>query len=396
MISFENVLPRPPLYKRGVKGEVRVWLMQLGYNDADGVAAHRVVSGILDGAMTESGWSFTEAKNVGKKNATTSYTQALSEIVNQYQIKMERGYFPNIADIDKVEFTKPMLAQDWDKRKAKVDVSKGVYAQPKLDGIRCIARADGLWTRTGKPITSCPHIVQALAPLFEAEPDIELDGELYNHTLRDDFNTITSVVRKEKPNEEELRQAASLIQYHVYDIPSHSGTFYERWTYMGETLESPDTGDEDNYTDLVPTYPGIIVVHTFDAHSHEELDELYGRWMEEGYEGQMIRLDTPYEHKRSNNLMKRKDFITEEFKVRRVESGNGNWAGAIKRFVIDCPTAEDGECEATPRGSYEKLAALLASGKTPDWATVRHFGRTPDGKLRFPIVVDYGYGVRVD
>lgn len=390
MISFEEIKAFPPLYKRGVKGEVRVWRMELGHNPADGVAAHRVVSGIVDGAMTETGWSFTEAKNVGKKNETTPFTQAVSEVENQYQIKKDRGYFAYVGDIDKVEFTKPMLAQDWDKRKAKVDVSKGVFEQPKLDGIRCIARADGLWTRTGKPITAVPHIVEMLAPLFERDPDLELDGELYNHELKDDFNTITSIVRKEKPSEEEIAQAKSLIQYHVYDMPSHPGTFRDRISAVYALLE----GDGGPFFD--ERWNSIHVVETTEVTSHDALDARYGKWIEEGYEGQMVRLDEAYENKRSNFLMKRKDFVTEEFKVLRMETGNGNWAGAIKRFVVECPTAEDGECDATPRGSYEKMAALLASGMTPDWATVRFFGRTPDGKLRFPVAVDYGYGKRVD
>lgn len=389
MISFENTKVYDPLYKRGVKGEVRVWRMELGYND-DGVSAHRVLSGILDGAMTETGWSFTEPKNIGKKNATTAHTQALAEIENQYQIKLERGYFRDMSKIDEVPFTKPMLAQDWDKRKAKVDVSKGVHAQPKLDGIRCIARADGLWTRTGKPITAVPHIVDMLAPLFERDPDLELDGELYNHELRDDFNTITSVVRKEKPSPAEIEQARSLIQYHVYDMPSHPGRFSERASALYALLE----GDGGPFFD--EKWHGIYVVETVYVTSTDTLDELYAKWMGDGYEGQMIRLDEVYENKRSNFLMKRKDFVTEEFRVIRMEPGNGNWAGAIKRFIVECPTAEDGECDATPRGSYEKMAALLASGNTPDWATVRFFGRTPDGKLRFPVAVDYGYGARVD
>lgn len=385
MISFEKLESFPPLYKRGVKGEVRVWSMQIGFNDEDGVAANRVVSGILDGALTESGWSFTEAKNVGKKNATTPLTQAISEVENQYQIKKDRGYFSNIDDIDGVMFTKPMLAQDWDKRKVKIKIEEGVFPQPKLDGIRCIARADGLWTRTGKPITSCPHIVRALETFFEDNPDAVLDGELYNHDLRDDFNTITSVVRKEQPDAEELQKAYELIQYHIYDMADTELPFEARSTLLHELFKGRFLEEYCLY--LVPTE----YVTTFEA-----LDALYATWMEEGYEGQMIRLNTPYENKRSNNLMKRKDFVTEEFKVLRMETGNGNWAGAIKRFIIECPTAEDGECDATPRGSYEKMAALLASGKTPDWATVRFFGRTPDGKLRFPVAVDYGYGDRVD
>ena len=54
--------------------------------------------------------------------------------------------------------------------------------------------------------------------------------------------------------------------------------------------------------------------------------------LEAGYEGQMIRKDAPYECKRSKNLLKRKEFITEEFKVVKVVEGQGAWTGYVKRF----------------------------------------------------------------
>ena len=88
------------LHKRGSKGEIRVWKMQLGADEATGEAGHRVVSGILDGTMTESGWNVAEGKNLGKKNATTSLTQAKSEIENNYAIKRSRGYFDDIFEVD--------------------------------------------------------------------------------------------------------------------------------------------------------------------------------------------------------------------------------------------------------------------------------------------------------
>lgn len=368
------------LHKRGSKGEIRVWKMQLGADEA-GEAGHRVVSGILNGTMTESGWNVAEGKNLGKKNATTSMTQAKSEIENNYAIKRSRGYFDDVSKVDEVPFTKPMLAQDWDKRKTKVDVTKGVYSQPKLDGIRCIARADGLWTRTGKPITSMPHIIEALASLFEADADLELDGELYNHALKDDFNTITSIVRKEKPDAAEVAKARDLVQYHVYDLPSHTGTFVAR-------LRSFDALIEGLSNPMIQYVPTVLV------RVQEELDLLNAEYVADGYEGQMVRLDEGYENKRSNTLMKRKDFITEEFPVLAMEEGNGNWAGCVKRFVVSLPNGNT--CEATPRGTQVALKALLESGYTPDWATVRYFGYTPDGKLRFPIATDYGYGTRAD
>jgi DNA ligase 1 len=375
------ILQKETLYKRGVKGEVRCWRMEL---DADN-GQHRVVSGILGGAETPSGWTKAEAKNTGKKNATSPTSQAIAEVENLYAIKRGLGYFDDVAEIDNVPFTKPMLAQDWEKRKAKVPLDKGVYAQPKLDGIRCIARADGLWTRTGKPITAVPHIANALKTFFEDNPDAILDGELYNHDLRDDFNTITSIVRKEQPSAEELQQAEHLIEYHVYDLVDTSQHFSGR----RDTLSWV-------FANLLNNFPKIKRVETEYVTRQDSLDGLYGMWLAAGYEGQMIRLDAVYENKRSNALMKRKDFVTDEFKVIRVEEGNGNWAGAIKRFVVECPSAEDGECEATPRGSYEDMKALLDSGQTPDWATVRYFGYTEAGKLRFPIVVDYGFGKRAD
>ncbi len=46
-----------------------------------------------------------------------------------------------------------MLAHDYTKRP-----QDSGWSQPKLDGIRCVVDKNGMWTRAGKPITSCPHI----------------------------------------------------------------------------------------------------------------------------------------------------------------------------------------------------------------------------------------------
>lgn len=380
MDEFAQIEDYGVLYKRGVKGEVRAWRMQLGCeaDDADkNRAGHRVVSGIVGGAETPSGWTHCEPKNVGRSNETTSYTQALAEIAAEYQKKRDRGYFDNIEDIDDVPFTKPMLAQDWTKRKDKVKLSGGVYLQPKLDGIRCIARADGLWTRTGKRITSCGHIERALESVFDGNPDLILDGELYNHALRDDFNSITSIVRKAKPTEEDAVKAEELIEYHIYDIIS-DGRFRDRWAALERIFS-------ENRLPLC-----LVRVQTKFALDEKILDMLYARWMEDGYEGQMVRLDAPYENKRSNALMKRKDFETAEFKVEDVHEGDGNWAGAVKRFSLR-DNQSDAVFGAGVRGKYDDLRDLLESGDKPVWATLRFFARTPDGIPRFPVVIDYGF-----
>jgi ATP-dependent DNA ligase len=117
--------------------------------------------------------------------------------------------------------------------------------------------------------------------------------------------------------------------------------------------------------------------------------------MERGYEGQMVRNDTPYEpNKRSKNLLKRKEFITSEFKVIEMLEGAGNWAGHTKKFRL---ALEDGtEFGSGVRGNQEQLKALWETQLPPTWATCRYFELTPDGIPRFPVVIDYGMGERND
>ena len=84
---------------------------------------------------------------------------------------------------------KPMLAYKVDKKP--VDWSEKVYIQPKLDGVRCVISKDGAWSRTGKPWLNIDHILENLKPFFKQHPDIILDGELYNHELKNDFENLS-------------------------------------------------------------------------------------------------------------------------------------------------------------------------------------------------------------
>jgi DNA ligase-1 len=106
---------------------------------------------------------------------------------------------------------KPMLAHKFDE--SRVDFSEPVYIQPKLDGVRCVFTKDGAFSRTGKQFMNVRHIEMALQPLFNTSPHMILDGELYNHKLKHDFEKIISLVRKQKPTDEVKEQArlASLL-----------------------------------------------------------------------------------------------------------------------------------------------------------------------------------------
>ena len=381
---MQTVQSLPTLYKRDSKGKIRLLTIEVGLvehgfpTNTEDLFGTRSIAGLQEGKLVTSGWKISKPKNVGKINGTTSRTQAEAEATANWDKKLEKEYFLRIEDVDSYERFKPMLAGDYTKRHQ----SEG-HSQPKLDGIRCLADKNGLWTRQGKPINSCPHIWEAVKPCFVNNEDIVLDGELYNHDLKEDFNKITSLVRKSKSTPEDILEAKDMVQYHVYDmyIGNMPNFLFTQRTGVLKSIINKDS----TCVHLVPT--------TY-CPDQESLDSMYAEYTTDGYEGQMVRNDTPYENKRSNGLLKRKEFITEEFAVSAMLEGQGNWAGHVKKFSLVLPSGEN--CGAGVRGKQDVLKALWEDGNTPSWATLRYFGLTPDGVPRFPVVIDYGYGERTD
>jgi DNA ligase-1 len=262
-----------------------------------------------------------------------------------------------------------MLAHDWHKEKAKVKYP--VYSQPKLDGIRCIVKKDGMWSRNGKKIISAPHIFESMKPLFEVNPNLVFDGELYADKFANDFNAICSLVKKTKPTVDDLKASAEQIQYHIYDLPSHNTHFSIRIGALNK-LTLPKC---------------CVVVLTDFVENENELMELYEEYVNEGYEGQMIRLDKSYENKRSKSLLKHKSFIDEEYTILGVEEGIGNKTGMVGSFIFENKTGK--RFNSSPKFNWEECQRMWSErdqliGKS---ATVKYFNLTPDGVPRFPYVI---------
>lgn len=353
----------PKLFKRAVNGKTLEWEIEV--KDA----CFRTTSGYIDGVKTVSEWTCCEAKNVNKKNSTTPEQQALAEAKAMWTKRVELGSCETISDIDKPKFFTPMLAHKWEDYKDKIQYP--VFSDVKLDGIRCIVRNDGIWSRNGKKIISTPHIYEELKPLFEINPDLILDGELFVDKSVADFNTIVSYVRKTKPTEEDL-EVSKQIQYWIYDVPSHDGLFIERKQYLS-TLYLPEC---------------CIVVKTDQVDNINDLNTHYEDYIVAGYEGQMIRTNSLYENKRSKYLLKRKEFMDDEFIIIGYEEGKGNLSNKIGKLKF---RTENGiEFDAAVNGTYEYLADLWNMRETliGKQATVKYFEKTIDGSLRFPKVVN--------
>lgn len=363
------------LYKIDTKGKTRVWWIE---HDNEKYRTH---SGILDGKIVTSGWIYTEEKNIGKANHTSVKEQVLLEVEAEYEKKKYQGkYHTTLEEASSgAKFVEAMLAQKYNPKKHK---NFPYVSQPKLDGVRCLVSKYHMQTRNGKEFVSCPHILNSLDYFFEKYPDVVLDGELYNHSLKSDFEKIVSLVRKTKPKYEDILETKKYVEYHVYDIITpESKSFCDRYSFLAENL----TG--------VSEY--VKVVRANMVSNEEELKNFMGEYIEKGYEGQMLRVDdTPYEHKRSNSLLKNKEFDDAEFRIVNIVEGVGNWAGMAKSVEIKL---EDGTTQYSGmRGSFEFAKEILENRENllDTTVTVRYQGRTSDGKLRFPIVTHFWKGER--
>ena len=122
---------------------------------------------------------------------------------------------------------KPMLAYPVSNKP--IDYTKPVFIQPKLDGVRCLIQYDAgkvtAYSRTGKKWKNIEHIELNLLKFFNKYPDVILDGELYNHAFKDDFESIISMVRKTKPTAEDRVISSDNVQFHCYDIIDETKTF---------------------------------------------------------------------------------------------------------------------------------------------------------------------------
>ena len=274
----------------------------------------------------------------------------------------------------------PMLAHKFDNKR--VDWSQPVYIQPKLDGIRCVMKADGCYSRNGKKFMNVQHLyTKAIKDLFKVNPLLVIDGELYNHDLRDNFEKIVSLVRKQKPTSDDRKEARKLIQYHVYDfVMAYKGKL--------DLIESDMNRYEKRMHQLVCSDmygKHIRYVPARGVHSLDKAKEIHNDFLQQGYEGSILRLDGPYKCGRSYDLMKFKDFSDTEAKIVSWVEGKGKRRGTIGKFIA---VDSDGVRFGMP--VMDKFEYLKKNFKAmQDWvgktATFTYFERTRAGSYRHPL-----------
>lgn len=354
----------PILFARGNNGQILEWQVEVQGNK------YRTITGTQGCQHVISDWTMvSEGKNLGKKNATTIEEQAFSEAESRWEKKVKHGgYWEDIADIDKSKFVEPMLANHYKDRIGKVAFP--VLVDRKYNGMRQVTHKQGQFSRKGESIISAPHIFERIKHLFNKHPNLVLDGELYNHEYRFKLSEFIKIVNKTKHfTDKDLKLSAEVVDYYVYD--GYGFTVGDEEI----TEDTPCSGRRMALRQLLGGIEDVVVVDYEMAFNHEEVMETFQRFLDDGYEGAIVRLDTKYEHRRTNALLKVKSEDDDEAIILDILEGDGNWSGAAAKAKMSW---SGNIFDATFKGEYEPRVQILKNKK--DWigktATFLHIGYT--------------------
>lgn len=357
------------LYKQTSTGKVQQWTV---YSEGRTVVT---VYGLVGGKLQTTKDVIKEGKNLGRSNATTPETQAALQAQQEYDGKLKEGYSTDMNTAATTKNTlgaiEPMLAFPLEKKEKYATFP--ALAQPKLDGLRCIAILSGgkarLYSRTQKEFTTVPHINAEIERLFRGKGDLILDGELYNHEFKANFNRIIELIKRS-----DVHPDHELVQYHVYDRPdADGGHAFRIGTVAGVLAQSKHA---------------LVAVETVTVKDNDALMAYQGLCVESGYEGCMYRNPSmPYEFKRSAGLLKVKTFQDAEFKIIGAEEGNGKLMGCIGAFIFELPGVAK-TFKAKPACTLEQSKEFWLKRKSylGSMATVKYQSLTPDGVPRFPVM----------
>jgi DNA ligase-1 len=284
---------------------------------------------------------------------------------------------------------KPMLAYPASNKP--IDYNQDIFMQPKLDGVRCVIQYENrplknvddlsgqltenvvvAYSRTGKEWKNIDHILFNLKPWFALNPNVILDGELYNHDLKDDFEKIISLVRKQKPTDIDALESADMVQFHCYDIIDETMSFAMRNEFIKQA---------------VPRNHCVHHVPTTKIVCDDDAQEMHKVNLNCGFEGSILRTNDVYACKRSHNLRKFKDFSDAEALIIGYVDGKGKREGTLGKFIMQDDEGVEFGCPPGKGYTYAQLKDILNNigDYIGERATFTYFERTKAGSYRHPL-----------
>ena len=222
-------------------------------------------------------------------------------------------------------------------------------------------------SRTGGYFESLMYLTESTRDLFLQNPDLVLDGELY--TMDMPFETLAGLIKKKHLTDTDRALLQQHVKYHVYDIVSEE-PFLERNRRIKEIIWTPY----------------IEPVTTVEVENKEEFKSYYSKFIEQGYEGIMLRntYGLYTQGFRSHELQKYKEFQEEEYPIVGFEEGEGRDLGCV---IWVCSTSKGKLFRVRPRGTMEQRRDWFKKGAQyiDTQLTVIYQELSEQGVPRFPV-----------
>lgn len=352
------------LYSKSNKDKIKKWTIKIIKDTNKSIIV--TTFGYINGKTKVFNREISNGKNIGKKNQTSHYEQALKEVCSRINKKKDEGYKENLENFEikdkKQDIIYPMLALNYKNRNHNIKFD--CYVQPKIDGCRCIFYNRKLYSRKGKTYNYLIHIIEEIynCPFI-------LDGELYSDILT--FQELCGLIKKQKLNDKDKEKIIH-IKYIVYDIVSEE-IFEERYKKLKVYF------DENNFK-------SINLLLTEICKSKEDIIEKKVEYIKNGYEGLIIRnKNGKYKQNyRSPDLQKYKDFIDNEYEIIGYKNGRGSEKECI---IWICKTKDGKRFNVRPSGTFDERKKIYknADRYIGKFLTVRYQELTSDNIPRFPV-----------
>lgn len=351
-----------PLYKKGKKG-IQVW--SVSTDGAEVIVSH----GQIGGKIKESR-STSTPKNIGKKNETSSYEQAILDAASKWRRQVKKGYVEDESGETSVRT--PMGVTDINKKESLWNnVQYPVLGSLKLDGLNGTFKLEDeshlvLKSRGDEYYPMLAHLSESMQALCDRFGPVT--GEIYKHG--EHLEDIQSAV---KVYNEDLTPK---LRFYIFDVPIEGATLLQRKRVLDDIALWLKMNKVD----------GVDVILKTEFNSKEELRSYRQTAVDLGMEGivfQDYRSVYHYNQKCSFSF-KDKPMMDAEFKVVAVTADKEG--GAV--FTLEVPQ-EDGSavlCDVRPQGELEERQRMAENPETvvgKYWKVIFQ-SYTKYGSLKFP------------
>ena len=212
--------------------------------------------------------------------------------------------------------------------KVKLSGNEKIFISRKLNGTRCAFVGDRCMTRQNKEYKGLDHIVADLQKLVGK--DTFVDGELLyknKEGLSDSeaFQKGTGIAMS-KGDKSDLK----LVIFDMFPLDEFwSGKSKE--SYSNRKKQIVELGEKIK---ILGTDNLEIVQMCYEGYDHSEIWKWLDYAEQHDWEGIILNLDTPYECKRTKNLIKVKKFYTYDLEVVGIEEGTGRNKGTLGALVV--------------------------------------------------------------